>query len=458
MRPRPVRLLAASIAASALLLTAVTGGALAEVDPNPDPGGIDPDPAIVEPEQPPLAPIQITHAATADKVEVFTGSLASGAAELPADLDAALTAAEELADANPDDLAPPYALFGRVVAKPTTDRGEKLVGTLAGSYPGLVSPIASGTRAAHSLAALNTVKDEVIELDAAALPGSSGMYAAFVQSSNDRVVIEATTVSDELRAALAARYGAGKIAIHHTPGEELPDVMADGRTNDGNPFEGGSKIWGSGGPCTSGFSWSSATYGRMMLTAGHCTTNPGTVSTAVTFMGNVVRDNWGNGVGSLKVDGVYRGDLSLVDVKSGASSAGYVHVGGPRSTTNRRVAGKFSRRARVGDRYCTDGAARGQVCNWRITWTRGVVRYRTGTIARNVYRGIKHYACTMPGDSGGPDYIVTSSGTIIAKGILSGGGGGGGDYYAGILELPCTEFGTDIWDAYVSMPGDLLVG
>jgi hypothetical protein len=135
---------------------------------------------------------------------------------------------------------------------------------------------------------------------------------------------------------------------------------------------------------------------------------------------------------------------------------------GPGSTANAPVVGKYSRRALKGDKYCTDGQAsaeasngpHGPICNWTVAWTAGNVRYVDGTIARNVFEGQKHYWCTRPGDSGGPDYIVPGSGsTIAAKGIISGAGGGGSDHYAAASESPCIDISTDIWDAF---PGDIL--
>jgi hypothetical protein len=100
-------------------------------------------------------------------------------------------------------------------------------------------------------------------------------------------------------------------------------------------FEGGSRIFRyldatQALTCSSGFAWTSAQYGTMMLTAGHCTTNPGDeFSWSGDYMAAVRRDTWANGSGSILYDGEYRGDLSLVEIRDGARSTGYVHTGGP---------------------------------------------------------------------------------------------------------------------------------
>jgi hypothetical protein len=117
------------------------------------------------------------------------------------------------------------------------------------------------------------------------------------------------------------------------------------------------------------------------------------------------------------------------------------------------------------DLYCTGGRVSGDLCNWKVVWSApGNYTYSyhlsDGTpiseTVRRVWRGEKHGGCIQGGDSGGPVYTVNSTGSAVAKGIISGRTGDGGpDFKSGTLDPPCVNLFTDIWDAYYSMPGDI---
>ncbi|MGW4461517.1 trypsin-like serine protease [Micromonospora sp. NPDC004704] len=430
-------------------------------------------------------------AATDTAVAVFTADLGDGLTELSARDAAALETAEARAEADPTDLAPPYydALTGRVAAPVLTTASPTKVAYAAGSIavpsvdpdeqgvdesvPGessvketdAVAPL-SAPRAAdvpafpvlyypatprvtYSLAQLAAARDEVLS---AGLAGSEHMYSAYIDAPGNRVVVEASGVTQGMRLALAVRYGTRMVALRLTPGENAGEIQA--RHNDTSPFYGGARMGPDG--CTIGFSWTHEGQ-RYFITAGHCTSLNQNVymngySSAV---GKVIDDNWANASGSTKINGAsyYSGDLSLVKMNSGYSTFPRVYTGGPTSSTSRVVGGISSRAPKTGDHYCTGGSTKGTICNWKVTSVNVTVKYSDGTVARNMTKGTKHGHCTAPGDSGGPIFTINSAGKIIAKGIHSGGGGGGSDHYTGALESPCREYFTDIRLAEKILPG-----
>jgi hypothetical protein len=311
----------------------------------------------------------------------------------------------------------------------------------------------------RSLSRLDAIKDEVVALTPDVLPGVDKVTGSFVQAELDRVIVEATEASDELRTALATRYGTDAVAVRlmtdptpASPGSRWYDTSYGG-------FYGGARISTSiGVQCTDAFSWRYSGY-QAMLTAGHCTGLGGGVSTLAESMGNVVKDTWNNNTGSVHIDGqsTYIGDASLIKLSSGKTSTGRIYVGPKESTLSRPVGGMWSRRPAYGDTYCTGGTTTGELCGWRVDTLRFNLRYSDGTYARNMTRGSKGGKCTDHGDSGGPVYTVDSAGKVIAKGIHSGMGGGGGDNWGGAFD-PCREFFSDIWNVYYGFPGTIAIG
>jgi hypothetical protein len=138
----------------------------------------------------------------------------------------------------------------------------------------------------------------------------------------------------------------------------------------------------------------------------------------------------------------YSGDLALVKMNGSWKTAGKMYVGGPNSSTSRKVKGVAGRSPKRGDKYCTGGTTRGELCGWKVTDTKVNIRYVDGQLARNVTLGSKGGTCTAPGDSGGPIYTI-SGGKVVAKGIHSGGGRNG----------DCIEVFTDIRLAERALPG-----
>ncbi|MFF2996548.1 DNRLRE domain-containing protein [Streptomyces sp. NPDC057950] len=312
----------------------------------------------------------------------------------------------------------------------------------------------------HSVTALESVRDEVLQLSEAELPGVDGLHIATVDAAENRVVVETETASPALITALSERYGADTIAVHLTPGADVIEPQAN-RQYDTSPYYGGARIhsdltttkstW-----CTAGFSWryNGKWYG---LTAGHCTTGNGAISnpSGTDYIGPVVRDNWRNDSGSVKLSGqsYYSGDLSLYRVNPGSSATPRIYKGGKTSGSSRPVHGYWTRWAHSGDTVCTGGMQTGEMCGWKVTGTQATVHYTTGTTAKNMVIAKKTSgSCNKKGDSGGPVYTVDSSGRAFAKGIISGGGGGGGDNSGGFFD-PCQLIFTDIGLANSAFPG-----
>ncbi|GAA3684535.1 hypothetical protein GCM10022267_84150 [Lentzea roselyniae] len=429
--------------------------------------------------------------ATATAVEVFTAAPALPD-QLADDVAQALEAAEARAEADPADLAPPYVdrTTGRIVAGVRTGADSTKTAYAAGSIgvdpstvdngnddanqdgleTGKTEEPASETAAAepeaaqavvipkifypstpkakYSLADLDAVKDTVLESD---VPGVQNLYAASVDAERNRVVVRASALTEETRTALASKYGADKVAVHLAPNTFVQKQVS--RDNDANPFFGGSTTNTNAGTCTVGFSWTHEGE-SYFLTAGHCTSANSDVRMpryGTQKVGKVVKDNWNNTTGSTKMSGVsyYSGDLALVKMNGSRKTAGKMYVGGPNSSSYRKVKGVASRAPNKGDKYCTGGTTKGELCGWKVWDAKTNIRYVDGEMARNVTLGKKGGTCTARGDSGGPAYTV-SGGKIVAKGILSAGGN--------FNDGDCMDVFTDIRLAEKAMPGIVMKG
>jgi hypothetical protein len=340
---------------------------------------------------------------------------------------------------------------GVVVVTPATARTRAQVAGLASRMRARNAPeleVRSQTPR-HSRADLDRLMDAVIGKQ----PEGLTVVASYPDPENDRIVAEVTKLDDRFLSRVSRLAGPSALAVRVV--EDVASKPA-ARETDTSPFYGGSNIDG----CTSGFPWH---YGavEMMLTAGHCYPNGGSVSTPSSSMGAVttaMEENWNTDTGTVYMTGetVYRGDLALVRITSPKTSAPYIYTGGQNSSSSRSVAGKWSRSPASGDKYCTGGRMSGEQCNWTVKWSAPGNYTYIGGVARHVWKGEKRDRCIIGGDSGGPVYTVDSSGGIVAKGIISGATGyGGGDNFAGALEGACVNIFTDIWDAYRSMPGDI---
>lgn len=404
---------------------------------------------------------------------------------VPAGLSDALALAERISEEHPVDFGPAYVdrTSGNVVLGTVGTRG---VATLAAFRRGTAGVTATGAglsvgsekalkpdprtalmvsqqvrsvSVGHSRQELEAIKHSAIDLSDDPAFVADGVWQSEIDPASDRVVLTVEHLSDGLAARLVAQYGASVIAVRVDPNR--PELSAQvGRTADNSPFYGGAAINTPVGGCTDAFSWVSGST-SMMLTAGHCVSSGGSVSTPTSSMGSVAsgsRENWTNKVGTQYLSGqsTYRGDMALTTVTSG-SSAGRIYRGGSTSTSSSPVSGMFSRRAQSGDQYCTGGSRSGEICGWTVDKVGVDVKYSDGATVRNaVTSKSKQGWCTRPGDSGGPVYIVSGS-NIVAKGIHSGGGGGGSDYYGGLLDQ-CSQVFTDIYEPYYGFPGVIKTG
>ncbi|MGV9302052.1 DNRLRE domain-containing protein [Nonomuraea sp. NPDC003727] len=347
----------------------------------------------------------------------------------------------------------------------------------------------------HSAAKLGSIMAEVLNLDAE-LPGGDKILAASLWPERNQVMLQATEVSPQLRLALAQRYGVTAVSIwlrsglerpiplvQHAAAEDKCPLDAQGkerecRLKDGVVGEtigdldlyinGGSRYLTSAGGCSTGFAWGTASQ-NYYITAGHClpdgtapagaarlTDNSGT-------LGDLAGTNYRNNVGTIPYPanaGKY-GDLARMKLTTRVHTAS-IFSGGPTSTTKREVVGKWTRSPRKGDRYCTGGYKKGELCGWVVQNARTSAEYRSSptdpTVERveNVFEGSKDGVCSQQGDSGGPVYTIIqpgypSVGDVVAKGIISGGR----DQANSNILLSCKNYSTDIWYAYAAFGGDI---
>ncbi|MEV1086031.1 S1 family peptidase [Streptomyces sp. NPDC050211] len=368
----------------------------------------------------------------------------------------ALQGAFELARQHPDDLGYPWldTESGKVVLNSVSAKG----GTLAAGFQKKQTAVEGSRATERSYRELEQIKHEAIGLTDKDVPDGKAIFETAPDGEHNRVLITVKRLSTSLASALGHRYGTDAIALVHAP--DRAQGSTQDRQSDTSPFYGGALINAPAGSCTSGFSW---IYGGeyMMVSAGHCASEGGSVSTPAQNMGTVtetVRENWneGDGQGTQLFPGQtrFRGDLSLIAMDPDRRSTGRVYRAGSNATTGQSapVSGIWQRRAAVYDQYCTSGQRTGELCGWLVVRVEFDHRYGDGTVARNAVRGQKRGQCTLPGDSGGPLYTVNANGSVTGKGIHSGGGGGGDDSWGGLFD-PCFEIFTDIRDAWEGLPG-----
>lgn len=400
--------------------------------------------------------------ATGTAVAVMTHDPREDEAPLPDSTRAALDIAMDRALAAPAEFSVPYAEFDTVIAPVRTTASQPVVDaasaamTVAASPLGLGSddgsipddgvaekPAAAANTAANAeadaaantfsaqqagptltvrphvpkvrygLAELDQVQQEVLETS---LPGGDKLRTAYVDAPNNRVLVKASAVTQELREALAARYGADRVALYLVPGMPEP-ALKDNRQDDSSPYYGGAYF----DYCTTAFGWvhEGKSY---MLTAGHCTSLNKPAGNNNGTMGTVTADNWNNNTGSVKWNGqsYYSGDVSTIKMSSGKASSHRVYRGGPTSSQSRAVTDKWRNRSGNGDRYCVSGQKTGEMCGWKVISTHVTVRFGS-KVLRNATEGHRDGACTRGGDSGAPIYTIRSDGGVAAKGVLSGG-------------------------------------
>ncbi|KJK53285.1 hypothetical protein UK23_01085 [Lentzea aerocolonigenes] len=397
------------------------------------------------------APVTGDQPATGTAVAVITHDPREDEASLPDSTRAALDIAMDRALANPAELSVPYAEFDTVVAPVKTTAAQPAVDVASGPMTVAASPLGLGSddgsipddgvtekpaaqanafsahqagptmmvrphvpKVRYGLADLDQVQQEVLQT---ALPGGDELRTAYVDAPNNRVLVKASEVTQELREALAARYGADRVALYLVPGLAEP-VLKDNRQDDSSPYYGGAYF----DYCSTAFGWvhEGKSY---MLTAGHCTSLNKPASNHNGTMGTVTADNWNNNTGSVKWNGqsYYSGDVSTIKMSSGKASSHRVYRGGPNSGQSRAVTDKWRNRSGNGDRYCVSGQKTGEMCGWKVISTYVTVRYSGNRLLRNATEGHRDGVCTRGGDSGAPIYTIRGDGGVAAKGVLSGG-------------------------------------
>lgn len=431
---------------------------------------------------PATADVPVDAPATATAVAVVTHDPHENDAPLTYAQRTALAAASDRAALHPADLSVPYVANGKVVATatPTASAEALRVGREPYTVPTTVPDLGSDdgtiegapvekepvepnpveeagatalstqattalapnfTTVKYSLAQLEAARDEVLTLTD--LPGAASLVSAYVDASNNRVLVESSTASTELRQALAAKYGSDRVALYHRP-DAVPSVKKN-REKDASPFAGGGGFYG----CTSSFGW--VHQGKSyILTAGHCTSLNETISNATGTMGKVTADNWNNSKGSVKWNGqsYYSGDASTIKMAAGKASSTLVYKGGPNSNSYRVVTDKWGPSGN-GDRYCVSGKVTGEMCGFKVIAANITHKYSDGTVLRNMHKTYRRGNCTRGGDSGAPIYTIRSDGSIAAKGVLSGGSSNtSGD---------CYDYFTDTYLAEKAFAGVLRV-
>ncbi|GLZ34201.1 serine protease [Lentzea sp. NBRC 105346] len=411
-----------------------------------------------------LSSLSVAHAAitgdqpaTSTAVAVITHDPREDQAELTGGTRAALDVAMDRALANPAELAMPFAK-GDIVYAPVKATASQAAFDAAGA-PMSVSPQAqqelgaddgsipddgvvdkpveeanpdeaafqaqqvdppwitrpSVPKVKYGFAELDQVQQDV--LDRTDLPGGEQLRTAYVDAPNNRVLVKAAAVTQELREALAARYGSDRVALYLVPGLTAPAPKAN-RQSDTSPFYGGAYFDG----CTTSFGW--VHQGKSyLLTAGHCTSLNQNEYNPNGLLGKVTADNWNNTTGSVKWNGqaYYSGDVSTIKMAAGKASSYRVYRGGHTSSASRAVTSKWNSRSGGGDRYCVSGQVTGEMCGYKVISTNVTVRYRDGSKLRNATEGHRDGRCTQGGDSGAPIYTIRSDGGVAAKGVLSGG-------------------------------------
>ncbi|MET7338880.1 DNRLRE domain-containing protein [Nonomuraea sp. NPDC005650] len=454
----------------------------------------------------PVPSPQVLYPAGPDGVEVFTAPADWKLDTLPVSSENvhALNGADDRAQTNTTTLAPPYfePASGQVVAPATLagkDTASQVLSgialdngdadeTLAIGFESEDSPAARTSavataetpytvtpryvEVANSYQALNTITDQVLDLDAT-IPAGTALFATQIWPERNLVVVQSTDASPGLRKALADRYGTYNVAIWLRSESDRPhpnvqtksSAAADSRQNDTGKLNGGSKFVPfkadntPSGPCTTAFAMGSAT-DNLMVSAGHCADGDGLLASA----GIIKWTNWRDGQGTIKLPNqpTYYGDVSLIQTGFGRVTSPTIFIGGRDSSVREWVGGRFSVRSREGDQYCVGGAStnpesNGQICRfkvtdigWKVEYVDPKTREYVGTV-RWVQVGKKTGKCPVGGDSGAPVYTFRQSdGYVVAKGVFSGGVGDDAP-----VQSTCVTYFTDIHDVMKAVGKDI---
>lgn len=322
---------------------------------------------------------------------------------------------------------------------------------LAGVLEPRLQPLAF-RNVTRSFGELQAIGDEISRFAQAGVDGAELLWKTEPDHINNRIVATVTELHEGLFFELASRFGTESVAVRVNP--VRPDVGPHARQSDWSPFYGGAEIRTPSYVCSDGFSWSNGTLWQGMLTAGHCISSGGNVSTPVQSMGSVTsgsRENWNPAYGQGTVyytgQSVYRGDVALIQLRSDRSAAVRMYRGNATTTDSRIVRLVWGRWSVVGDTYCTGGRTTGDICDFKVSLSSLNIRYTDGTWARNVVEGTRGGdPCPTGGDSGGPVFTIYGDG-VAAKGIHSGGGK---PLYT------CYDYFTDIQHPVQALPGGVM--
>lgn len=357
-------------------------------------------------------------------------------------VDQALTAAQQLAEANPDDFGIP------TVGSDSTTVAVRVVGGTSLGASAVASLQASGSAASTfvpSRARVSwrqlTALSETAMAAGVTLPTGAVIYGGSIDANTQRIVLDLSSIDDATRAAVATTFGAN-VAVR----EGIP-VTPQSRDQATSPYFAGSRVISTlpaksneGTVCTAGF----ALDNNRLLTAGHCSKvgeqriwrvpYDSSAGNQWVRFGQSWGSTWAPFVGSVKVNtsiAARTGDAGQVLVDSGRSVKARVWVGGPTSTSSVYVTSAFTTVPNVGQQFCVSGATRGEVCGFKVTnpysWYHPRLKnerdvWYTGpeTIGW-VTTGTKKGVCPIGGDSGAPVYYraMSNPNAVKAMGILS---------------------------------------
>jgi hypothetical protein len=354
----------------------------------------------------------------------------------------ALNDAWLIARDNPDDFGYPWLdAQGVVVQRVTTAKGRGLADKLRIGVPHRTE------HASRSYSELEAIKDEVVELRKAGVPGADQIWMTMPDELNNRIIVWVDHLHNGLMGELARTYGTHAIAVRI---EKSPNPRA-ARYTDAHPYTGGAAYDPSNsGRCTYAFSF---THG--FVTAGHCETKGGVAKTwSGTQLGTIGDDiNWVNGVGTVPFPGgsADQGDIAFITTPSSTQLRPRIYNGSSSSsaaTTN--VESMAFSESSLDDKICMSGSTTGESCGWKVYGRNANVDYGDdgivhGVTATTQSRIDKPYY----GDSGGPVYVYNPDGSVVAKGVFSG---------FGHYPLSSWMFFTEIVKAWTRFPGSVKTG
>jgi len=212
--------------------------------------------------------------------------------------------------------------------------------------------------------------------------GTRYTFATYVDAKLGKVVLN----SDAPDAVITGITGADKsaVVVHH---EKVQGTFS--RKSDTPPFWGGAGIATPVGICSAGYTVQNSAGTRYMVTAGHCGSNGGAVTT----------ENGGLAFGTISGNGGPSRDMELI---GGQSYAGRIYGGGVDSTVSYPVVGAGD--PVVGfNNYCHSGRTTGENCGHTAVSVTGSVCTSFGCQSPVIVftGGVQ----PQPGDSGDPFFV-----------------------------------------------------